>query len=146
MGKIYELGQKQIELYDKLFWADEGSDEYNSLQTQLGVNKANAESMIRFLSSLILEARAEEQALKEAQERTMNYFRNKRKRAESTEKRLKHYIVGLMKQFEIKRLECELADLTLLPDSKKVGYGDAFSIDKLPESMVRVEGQKSPDA
>lgn len=51
-----------------------------------------------------------------------------------------------MQQFDIKRLECELADITLLPNAKKVGYGDAFSIDKLPESMVRTEVKKSPDA
>lgn len=146
MGKIYDLGEKQRNIYDRLFWAEEGSDEWDLLQRELQVNKVSAEGMIRFLSSLILEARAQEQALKEAQDKAAAYFKNKRKRAKSTETRLKIHIAGLMKNFDIKRLECELADITLLKNAKKVGYGDSFSVDKLPEKFVHTEIKKTPDA
>ena len=132
MGKIYDLTQQQNALYDSLFWEDEDSEAAEQIRAEILKVHKSAESTLRFLSTIYAESRATDKALDAAMDAAIETLTRRRNKSKNATERLKELIASTMKTFDIKKIEGEFVDITLLKDSESLQYADDFDIDSLP--------------
>lgn len=145
MGKIYDLTQSQQELDDALFWEEEGSEKAEAILKQIRENERSAERMVAFLATLYDEKRSKLEAMREAKKRIMATWDRRIKKEENKQDWYKTNIADLMKTFDIKKVEGELQDVTLLADSESVDFNDNFSVNDLPSVLRRETVKIDPD-
>jgi len=145
MGKIYELTERQQQLDSLLYWEEEGSERAELMLKEMQMLHGDAENLVKFLATLYDEKRSMVEAMQEAKRRAVATFDRRIKKQENKALWYKENIASLMKQFDIKKVEGEYCDITLLKDAKSVGIGDAFSIDSLPDDCIKTEIKKTLD-
>ncbi len=145
MGKIYQLTERQQQLDSLLYWEEEGSERAEMMLKEMQALHGDAENLVKFLATLYQEKRLAVEAMQEAKRQAVAVFDRRIKKQENKQQWYKENIAMLMKQFDIKRVEGEYCDITLLKDTKSLGIGDAFCLSSLPDDCVKTEVKKTRD-
>lgn len=134
MSTIYELSQEQQDLLNALYWDEESPEESNRLeQIQLEVTKK-----LEFLSTLKAEAEARFSAKDAARKEALARLTASAKREERIIERLDKFILETMLQFNIKKVQGKIINITVINRIASV-MTDGFDIEKLPDEFVKIE-------
>ena len=110
---IFELSKQQEELNDALFWCSEDQQEGELILEQIDKIKGNAEHKLKWLTTILAEAIANEDALKEAKKAIVATHDARIKRAEKRTQGLKDFMITSMQLFEFKRVDGDYESYTL---------------------------------
>jgi len=138
MATINDLNKEQQELLAQLYWESEGSEEAEQIQVDLNKIYGSVEQKLKFLSSVLREAKDLTEARKEAVKRAQARART----AANVEARLEDFIKAAMEQFGIKKVEGDVCNITWSAgresvalagsDVKSITYEAGFDCVKLP--------------
>jgi hypothetical protein len=111
--KIYELKQEQQNLLDAFYWLDEGdieTEEY--IKKQLDNVEGSVERKLSFLTSVLAEAIAVSRVTTEARKEAQARLELKEKRAKRAEEKLREFILSVMTDFNIKKVEGDILNVS----------------------------------
>jgi hypothetical protein len=134
--KIYELKQKQQELLDELYWVEEGSEK-DILESRLQWIEGTIERKLSFLSDVLAEAIALAKLATEAKRLAFDRLERKEAQAKRAELKLREFILSVMRDFDIKKVEGEILNISRYERDAVVQMPD-FDIDKLPLNLIKV--------
>ena len=130
MPTIYELKSEQQELLDALFFEEDNEEIQKAINNIYGT----VEGKLRYLSTVLLEARALEEARKEAVKKAQG----RAKIAEAAVDRLKGFILQTMQDFDIKKIEGEHCSIRLDAGRESVSYAENFDQMILPDDCIEL--------
>lgn len=139
MATIFELSKEQAELEDALFWVDEDQDEKELIQDNINKIKGTAEHKLQWMTTILAEAMAHEEALKEAKKAIVETHNARINRAERRTDGLKKFMIEAMQRFQFKRIDGDYVSYTLCAPRKSLVYLDNFDIKSLPVGCANVK-------
>lgn len=152
MPTLYELSQQQQELLDKLYWLDSGDDEAADINADIEKIYGSVEYKLRFLSTVLLEAKALTDARKDAVKRAQARL----KTSENAEERLVEFIKLQMEIFDIKKIQGDHCNITWVAgresvqlegsDKKSIYYEAGYDCLKLPDDCFEAVTVMKPIA
>ena len=152
MPTLYELSQQQQELHDTLYWLDSNDESAVDIQIDLDHIYGSVEYKLKFLSTLLLEAKAITAARKEI----VKNDQARLKTSENAEERLREFIKAQMEIFDIKKIQGDHCNITLcagresvaLEGSEKKSYiaEVGFDCTKLPYDCYEVVTVMRPNS
>lgn len=130
MPTIYELKQEQAELLDAMFFEEDDHE----IQARIDAIYGTVEAKLRYLSTVLLEARALEEERKEAVKKAQG----RAKIAEAAIDKLKEFITSTMQDFDIKKIEGEHCSIRLDAGRESISYADNFDQMALPDDCIEL--------
>lgn len=130
MPTIYELKAEQQELLDALFFEEDNHE----IQARIDAIYGTVEAKLRYLSTVLLEARALEEERKEAVKKAQG----RAKIAEAAIDRLKEFICSTMQHFELKKIEGEHCSIRLDAGRESISYASDFDQMNLPDDCIEL--------
>ena len=137
MATIYNLKQHQQELLDNLFWIEEGDTEADIIKRQLEQIEGSVERKLAYLTSVLAEAIAVSRVTKEAHREVDNRLGLKAKRAERAEERLREFILSVMRDFNINKVEGDIINVSQY-EREALQVPDEPNFDILPSAFKKV--------
>ena len=133
MPTIYELKHEHELALEELQWC-ENEEIYYIIDRIEG----DVKRKVNFVSSLLMESRGQTLLAKEAKRMAIERHDKQVKRKEFIEQELENYIVNAMFNFDIKKLECDLCNVTLSMSPGKVVLSENFDNSRIPADCVEV--------
>jgi hypothetical protein len=137
MSTIFDLKQRQQELLDNLYWCEEGSDEFQIIINGLYKIKGDVDAKLSFLSGVLAESIALAQLATERRKIAQERLERKEAQAKRAELKLREFILSVMHDFDIKKVEGEILNISRYERDAIVQTQD-FNIDKLPLNLIKV--------
>ncbi len=136
MASINELSFDQQKLIDILFW-EEDEETIELINQKLKAIRGSAEQKVAYLIGVMLELRAISEAREDAYRRTKKRLET----ARNAEARIRNFITQTMLQFDIKKVDGDLAGVTVCLGKEKLVYSESFDVTELPDNayMTKVE-------
>jgi hypothetical protein len=110
--KIYELKQAQQQLLDELYWIEEGDTEADIIKRELEKIEGSVERKLAYLTSVLAEAIAVSRVTTEARKEAQARLELKEKRAKRAEERLREFILSVMTDFSISKVEGDILNVS----------------------------------
>ena len=145
MPSIYDLNEQQRELQDELFWIDPSDENYEQQKQEIE-NKLNkiigdAKFKLEYVAKIYLDSKA----VLEERIKARELAQKREKQARSATDRLHEFLLSTMINFNIKKIDAGVCDISRYLSSGSVKYTEDFSIDMLPDKYVKVIPEtKSP--
>lgn len=130
MPTIYELKQQQQELLDALFFEEDDHE----IQARIDAIYGTVEAKLRYLSTVLLEARALENERKEAVKKAQG----RAKIAEAATDRIKEFICSTMQHFELEKIEGEHCSIRLDAGRESISYAEDFDPFNMPYDCIEI--------
>jgi hypothetical protein len=137
MSTIYDLKQAQQELLDSLYWIAEDNEEADVIKRHLLVIEGTVERKLSFLSDVLAESIALAQLATERRKIAAERLERKEKQAIKAEEKLREFILSVMHDFDIKKVEGEILNISRYERDAVVQIQN-FDIDNLPRFFVKV--------
>jgi len=137
MSTVYELKQQQQELLDSLYWIAEDNEEADVIKRHLLVIEGTVERKLSFLSDVLAESIALANLATERRKIALERLERKEKQAIKAELKLREFILSVMKDFDIKKVDGEILNVSRYERDAVVQLPD-FDIDKLPLNLIKV--------
>jgi hypothetical protein len=135
--KIYELKQQQQEILDELYWCEEDSERAEIIQDQLNKIEGSIDRKLSFLTSVLAESIALSKLATERKIIAAERLERKEKQAKRAEEKLREFILSVMRDFDIKKVEGEILNVSRYERDTVIQLPD-FDIDKLPINLIKV--------
>jgi len=139
MSTIYDLTQEQKELLDILYFEED--DEL--IQHRLMQVQGEIKRKLSWLTTVLSEARAENEADEARHKYITEKSDKKRKRSANAVNRVKKYILESMIEAGIKRIDGDVISLSLC-DNKRPAYEDNANFEVWPEDCFKVIHEIKP--
>jgi len=110
--KIYELKQAQQELLDRIYWIEEGDIEADIIKRELEKIEGSVERKLAYLTSVLAEAIALARVTTEARKEAQARLELREKRAKRAEEKLREFILSVMTDFNIKKVEGDILNVS----------------------------------
>jgi hypothetical protein len=137
MSTIYDLKNQQQELLDSLYWIPEYGEEADVIKRHLLVIEGTIERKLSFLTSVLAESMALAQLAKERKRIALERLERKEKQAKRAEEKLREFILSVMHDFDIKKVDGEILNISRYERDAIVQIQN-FDIDNLPRFFVKV--------
>ena len=131
---IYELKHEHELALEELQYCENEEEIYAFLAKIEG----DVKRKVNFVSSLLVEARGQTELAKQAKKLAIERHDKQVKRKKTIEQKLEDYIVNALFNFGIKKLECDLCNVTLSMSPGKVVLGEGFDNSRIPADCVEV--------
>jgi hypothetical protein len=135
--KIYDLKQQQQELLDSLYWIAEDNEEADVIKRHLLVIEGTIERKLSFLSDVLAESIALSQLATERRKIAAERLDRKEAQAKRAEEKLREFILSVMHDFDIKKVEGDILNISRYERDAVVQIQN-FDIDNLPRFFVKV--------
>lgn len=134
---IYDLKLEQQKLLEEIDGCDT-PEELDEIAKLLEDVASTAKGKINFVSTLLLEAKAQADLAKEAKKIAVERLDRQLRRKERTEQLLEDYIVNAMFAMDIKKIECDLCNITRSLTPGKVMLLPNFDSSKIPSDCIEI--------
>ena len=134
MSTIYELKHEQELALEELQWCEDDEQIHAVLDRING----DVKRKVNFVSSLLIEAIGQTELAKQAKKLAIERHDKQVKRKEKIEQKLEDYIVNAMFNFDIKKMECDLCNVTISMSPGKVVLGEGFDSSRIPADCIEV--------
>ena len=145
--KIYQLNNKQQELLDELYFLSglDDAKRIEEIETELLKIQTSAEETLKYLSTILLQARYDERVAIDETNRLQDLVKLSQLRSKkytNSKERLTGVMVRICNNFNIKSFQTQYTDFrkTITPGAVSILPG--FDIDSIPENFVRVIPEK----
>jgi hypothetical protein len=135
--KIFELRQEQQILLDRLFWCEPEDNEADIIRSELNKIDGAIDRKLSFLTSVLAESIALSKLSTEAKKIAQERLERKEKKAKRAEEKLREFILSVMKDFDIKKVEGDILNVSRYERDVVIQLQN-FDIDKLPSNLVKV--------
>ena len=137
MSTIYDLKNQQQELLDSLYWIPEYGEEADVIKRHLLVIEGTIERKLSFLTSVLAESMALAQLAKERKRIALERLERKEKQAKRAEEKLREFILSVMHDFDIKKVDGEILNISRYERDAIVQIQN-FDIDSLEYRFFKV--------
>jgi len=137
MSTIYDLKQQQQELIDSLYWIAEDNEEADVIKRHLLVIEGTIERKLSFLSDVLAESIALAQLATERRKIAAERLERKEKQAKRAEEKLREFILSVMHDFNILKVEGEILNVSRY-ERDSVQKSPSFDIDTMPTQFLNV--------
>lgn len=139
MTTIYNLKQEQQNLLDAFYWLDEGDAETEAhIKSQLQNIEGSVERKLIFLTGVLAEAIAVSRVTTEARKEAQARLELKEKRAKRAEEKLREFILSVMTDFNIKKVEGDILNVSQY-DREALQINENIDIDEVPYDFIKTE-------
>jgi hypothetical protein len=137
MTSIYDLKTEQTELLDEIYWIPEDGEEADVIRRKLLLIEGSVERKLSFLTSVLAESIALSSIASERRKIADERLERKEKQAKRAELKLREFILSVMYDFDIKKVEGEILNVSRYERDAVIQLPN-FDIDKLPNNLVKV--------
>jgi hypothetical protein len=139
MTKIYDLKQEQQNLLDALYWLEpEDTESEQYIKNQLQNIEGSVERKLSFLTSVLAEAIAVSRVTTEARKEAQARLELKEKRAKLAEEKLREFILSVMTDFDIKKVEGDILNVSKYERETAV-QRPGYTIDDVPVVFLNIQ-------
>jgi hypothetical protein len=137
MTSVYELKQQQQELIDSLYWIAEDNEEADVIKRHLLVIEGTIERKLSFLSDVLAESTALSQLATERRKIAAERLERKEAQAQRAELKLREFILSVMHDFNILKVEGEILNISRY-ERDAIVQTQNFNIEKIDERFLKV--------
>jgi hypothetical protein len=137
MSTIFDLKQQQQELLDSLYWIAEDNEEDDVIKRHLLVIEGTIERKLSFLSDVLAESIALAKLASERRKIAAERLERKEKRAKRAEEKLREFILSVMKDFDIKKVDGDILNVSRYERDSVIQLQN-FDIDGLDYRFFKV--------
>lgn len=138
MSRINDLTTKQTELLDQIYFLDpddeEDAKELEQLYKSLERTRGDIAGMLEWLAKIKVEMKAVTEGRAEVARKATKRLRS----AENAEKRMGEFILNIMINNDIKKVNGDTLDIRTQLSPGKLVYSGWFDVDSLPDECIKI--------
>ena len=137
MATVYDLKQQQQELLDSLYWIAEDNEEADVIKRHLLVIEGTIERKLSYLSDVLAESIVLAKLATERKRIALERLDRKEKQAKRAEEKLREFILSVMHDFNILKVEGEILNISRYERDAVIQLPD-FDIDLLLHAYINI--------
>jgi hypothetical protein len=138
MSRINDLTQQQTELLDQIYFLDQDdeqdAEELDRLYKSLEKTRGDISNMLEWLAKIKVEMKAITEGRGEVARKATKRLRS----AENTEKRMGDFILSIMINNDINKVNGEMLDIRTQLSPGRLVYVNGFDVDSLPYECIKI--------